>query len=312
MKHHQYKHTLLLSCLIYLFNLSHAWAADHLALQKVTNNTYAIVGELGNRTPDNLGNNATFGFVVTDDGVVLIDSGGTYGGAESIDTVIKSVTDKTVVKVVNTGGQDHRWLGNEYFSERGAEIIASTSAVADQKSRLKDEIFMLGNLIGEAAVKATNPVYASTTFDSSYRFSLGGVEFELHHEGTAHTPGDSFVWLPQKGVMFTGDIVFTERLLGVLEHSNSKSWIEAYQSMASFKPKFVVPGHGHVTNLTHAKSDTYDYLIDLRQAVSDFMQDDGDISEIGNIDQSKYRHLLNFETLSGRNAQQVFSELEWE
>ena len=96
-----------------------AWANNNqLELQKVTQNVYAIVGELGNRSPENLGNNATFGFVVTSAGVVLIDSGGTDDGAKAIDEIVKTVTNKPVVLVINTGGQDHRWLGNEHFKKQ--------------------------------------------------------------------------------------------------------------------------------------------------------------------------------------------------
>lgn len=113
-----------------------SWAEETLKLQKITKDVYAIVGELGNRTKENLGNNATFGFVLTSEGVVLIDSGGTYQGAEKIAAQIKKVTDKPVVMLINTGGQDHRWLGNGYFKERGAKIIASKAAVNDQKSRV--------------------------------------------------------------------------------------------------------------------------------------------------------------------------------
>jgi glyoxylase-like metal-dependent hydrolase (beta-lactamase superfamily II) len=108
-----------------------------LRLQKVTDNIYAIVGPYGNRTPENLGNNATFGLVVTDEGVVLIDSGGSYLGAAEIDKAIKQVTEKPVKIVINSGGQDHRWLGNGYFKKQGAKIIASKAAVEDQRARLQ-------------------------------------------------------------------------------------------------------------------------------------------------------------------------------
>ena len=171
---------------------------------------------------------------------------------------------------------------------------------------------MLGNLIGAEAVKSTVPVNADTTFDNEYRFSLGGIKFEIYHEGQAHTPGDSFIWLPQKSVMFTGDIVYGDRLLGVLDHSNSKSWITVFQAMASYEPKYIVPGHGPATDLSHGRRDTYDYLVDLRRAVSEFMDGGGDIADISDVDQSKYEYLLNYEVLSGRNAQQVYTELEWE
>ena len=107
---------------ILLFSSLSVSSAEELELEEVANNVYAIIGSMDNRTPYNLGNNATFGFVVTTEGVVLIDSGGTYKGAKKIHEVIKRITDKPVVKVINTGGQDHRWLGNGYFKGLGAEI----------------------------------------------------------------------------------------------------------------------------------------------------------------------------------------------
>lgn len=298
--------------LITLLLAGQSAANDTLKVQEVTENVYAIVGELTNRTPDNLGNNATFGVVVTEAGVVLIDSGGTQGGGEAIAGMIKTITEQPVVKVINSGGQDHRWLGNAYFKAQGAEIIASEAAVKDQKARTQDQLFILGNLVGEAAVKATRPVYAETTFASELDFELGGVSFEIRHAGQAHTPGDSFVWLPQQKVMFSGDIVYVERMLGVREHSHSQSWIEVYEAMAAYKPEHLVPGHGPATDMQQADKDTYGYLVFLREAVTEFMDGGGEIADIGQVDQSEYEYLSNFETLAGSNAQQVFTELEWE
>ncbi len=76
-------------------------AKETLHLQKINDHIYAIVGPLGMRTPGNLGNNATFGFVVTDEGVVLIDAGGTYQGAAAIDALIGRVTSKPVKLVIS-------------------------------------------------------------------------------------------------------------------------------------------------------------------------------------------------------------------
>ncbi|MEA1889142.1 MAG: MBL fold metallo-hydrolase [Pseudomonadota bacterium] len=302
----------LLVLLVFLLPFSQSWADGKLKLQKVTEDVYAIVGELGNRTAENLGNNATFGFVVTTEGVVLIDSGATYKGAQKIDLLIKKVTDKPVVTVINTGGQDHRWLGNGYFKKQGAQIIASEAAVSDQKVRTQDQFISLGNLVGDEVIIGTDAVYAEKTFKEQFEFKLGDTLFKVRHSGQAHTPGDSFIWLPQKNVMFTGDIVYTQRMPGVGSQSNSKSWIDVYQSMAAYKPKHVVPGHGQATDLSSADADTYDYLVFLRESVSAFIESGGDITDIGSIDQSKFSHLLNYKTLAGRNAQQVYTELEWE
>ena len=292
--------------------ISSANATETLQLKQIENDVYAIIGPLGNRSPENYGNNATFGFVITSDGVVIIDSGGTYKGAAEIHALIKSVTHQPVKIVINTGGQDHRWLGNGYFKDQGARIIASTKAVEDQKARTQDQFILLGNLVGDAGLANTEAVYADETFDNTLNFTLGKTKFEVHHAGQAHTPGDSFVWLPQQRIVFSGDIVYVQRMLSISPVSNSKSWVTAFNAMAKLKPRVVVPGHGHVTDLQEAKAHTHDYLVYLRQAVADFMEAGRGIEDIGKLDQSSYSFLLNYETLKGRNAQRVYEELEWE
>lgn len=286
--------------------------ASVLKLEKINDSVYAVVGPFGNRSSENLANNSSSGFVVTDEGVVLVDPGGSYKGAAAIASVIASVTDKPVKVVINSGGQDHRWLGNGYFKERGATIIASEAAVTDQKARTDEQFFVLSNLVGDAGMEGTEAVYAEVQFAEQHELSLGGVEFNLYHKGQAHTPGDSFIHLPDMGIVFSGDIVYVGRMLGVMAHSASKSWIDVYEQMAALKPTHIVPGHGSVTNLEEAGKDTYQYLLQLRQKVGAFIDEGGQIEDISEIDHSEYSYLVSFESLKGRNAQQVFQEMEWE
>ena len=286
--------------------------AEALRLHPVNDHVYAVVGPLGNRAPENLGNNATFGFVVTEAGVVLIDSGGTHEGAAALHETIRRVTDKPVEVVINTGGQDHRWLGNGYFKERGARIIAGAEAVEDQRTRVQDQFFRLGSLLGEEALEGTDPVYADETFQETLRFELGGIAFELRQVGPAHTPGDSIVWLPAERIVFAGDVVFVERMLRVAPHSNSRGWIAAFEAVAALEPETVVPGHGPPSDLSRARKDTLDYLVFLRESVGRFMDGGGGISGVGGLDQSRFDYLVNADSLAGRNAQQVFQEMEWE
>jgi len=292
-------------------------ADQALHLKKVNDHVYAVVGPFGNRTPENLGNNSTSGFIVTDEGVVLVDPGGTYRGAAAIDKLVKQVTDKPVKVVINSGGQDHRWLGNGYFKERGARIIASEAAVEDQRSRTQDQLFMLGNLVGVEGLEGTEPIYADEVFEISKDFTLGGVTFELHRVGPAHTPGDTLVWLRSSGspgerIVFAGDVVFVGRMLGVLPHSSSRGWIEAFDAMAAVEPAVIIPGHGPPTDLAEARRDTRDYLTFLRDSLAAFMESGGDIADINTLDQSRFSYLVDYETLKGRNAQQVYQEMEWE
>ncbi|MDH5325153.1 MAG: MBL fold metallo-hydrolase [Gammaproteobacteria bacterium] len=274
-------------------------------------NVYAIIGPLENRTPQNLGNNATFGFIVGKTDVLLIDPGGTYQGAKAVHDAIKKITGNPISIVINTGTQDHRWLGNSYFKKLGAKIIASAAAVADQKHRARDQFILLGNLVGDKGLAGTDASYADQTFESQLRLQYNGLEVEIH-AAPAHSPGDSFVWIPSKKLVFSGDIIYVDRLLSLMSFSNLKNWILAFQAIEKFKPNIIIPGHGKVTDLTTARQQTQDYLMFLRDTVSTFMESGGQIEDVGKLDQSRFRHLSNFDDLKGRNIQKVYEELEFE
>ncbi len=285
--------------------------ADVLEVQPVTDDVWAIVGPLEQRSPENLANNATFGLVVTPEGAVLIDPGGSWQGAEMLHDTIRTVTDQPVVYVIDTGGQDHRWLGNGYWQAQGATVIASDAAVEDHHARAQDQMIALAQFLGDG-LDGTEPAYADVTFATDYTLDLGGFSFEIMHRGGAHTPGDSFVWLDERDVMFTGDIVYVDRLLGNGPARDTDSWISVFEAMAAFGPAHIVPGHGRATDLATARRDTYDYLVNLRTQIGALIDEGGDIMDAPQIDQSAWAYLEQFDALAGRNAQATYEEMEWE
>lgn len=286
--------------------------ASSLQVQQVTPGVWAIIGELAQRSPDNLANNATFGVVDTADGMVLVDPGGSYKGAAQIEQAIRSFSEKPVVLVINTGGQDHRWLGNGYWKARGARILASNAAVADQKARQQDQFFALYNLVGEDGMAGTEAAYADETFETDRILTIGGVTLELHHYGAAHTPGDSVVWLPAQQVLFSGDMVYLERMLGVGGQSDIKGWLAGYGRLRQLPAKHLVPGHGHAGDLADADRDTGRYLQALYDRVGAFIEAGGTLADISQVDQSDFMYLQVADQLAGRNAHQVFQQLEFD
>jgi glyoxylase-like metal-dependent hydrolase (beta-lactamase superfamily II) len=227
-------------------------SADVLTVHSVAAGVWAIEGPAAQRDPENLGNNATFGLVETDAGAILIDPGGTWNGAATLDTVVRGLTDQPVTHVINTGGQDHRWLGNSYWQAIGATVIASDAAVEDQRTRGSLQMTMLSQLVGDG-FSGTEPAYADVTFSEAYQLDLGSRHIEIHHPAPAHTPGDSFVWLPEDRIVFTGDIVYVGRILGVMEFSDSASWLEAFAAIEALDPVYLIPGHGPPTTLQKRK-----------------------------------------------------------
>ncbi len=103
--------------------------AQTVRFERVAEGVYAHIGDLGGRTVANQGLNANIGLVLTPGGAVLIDSGATARSAQRIHEAVRQVTALPVEWVINTGGQDHRWLGNGYFKAQGAQLIAHAHGV---------------------------------------------------------------------------------------------------------------------------------------------------------------------------------------
>jgi glyoxylase-like metal-dependent hydrolase (beta-lactamase superfamily II) len=286
--------------------------AQALETVKVADDVYALVGDLGQRSPENLGHNMTSGFVVTAQGVVVIDTGASKFGAQAIHAAIRKVTDKPLLYAINTGGQDHRWLGNDYFRRQGAKLVASAAGLDDMRKRGAEQMAQAERFLKDKYA-GTVPAYPDITFKDRYTLPVKGERIELIFTGGAHTPGDILVWLPQRRIVFAGDAVFVQRLLGVIPGSALR-WIRSLEYLRDeIKPKIIVPGHGHVTDLGESLRDSYDYLVFLRDAVrkrfSDGAFDPVEASQ--GLDQSRFKHLVNYDDLGfrSRNALAVAEEI---
>ncbi|MES9960276.1 MAG: MBL fold metallo-hydrolase [Sedimenticola sp.] len=301
------KRLLLLLALLALTSPIHAFERV-----QVGDNIYALVGELTQRSAQNLGNNMTVGFIVTGEGVVVIDSGGSRLGAEAIHAAIREVTDKPVTWVINSGGQDHKWFGNEYFIEQGARTIASEKARQDMQNRMDEQISRSKKYL-EGKFAGTNPTLPQVTFAERQRLPVEGIRIELIFAGGGHTPGDILVWLPDQSILFSGDTVYVQRLLGV-RPGTGLQWIRSLEYIRdNLKPRVVVPGHGHVTDLDEALRDTYDYLVMLRDhATRQFNEGAFDpVEATEGLDQSRFSYLQNYSDLPfrSRNALNMATEV---
>jgi glyoxylase-like metal-dependent hydrolase (beta-lactamase superfamily II) len=279
----------------------------------VSQGVYAFIGDTGARTADNEGLNANIGLVVTSAGAVLIDSGATFQSARQIADAARKVTPQPIRWVINTGGQDHRWLGNGYFQAQGAEVIGHAGGEADMKNRGNDHLQALEAVLG-AKVDGTVPTLPTRWLKApDERLELGGVIFDFKHRGGAHTPGDMLVWLPQKNVLFTGDVVYVDRMLGVIPVSKTKPWLATFAVVEALSPVVLVPGHGRVTNLANAKADTQAYLLALRAHMKGAVDDGTDISAaVKSFDAAPFMRLLNAAELMPGNASRTYLELERE
>ena len=296
-----------------LLTLSSFVHAIEVRFEAVAPGLYAFIGEKSGRTYENEGLNANIGLVVTADGALLIDSGASFQGARKIHEAVRQVTRQPVKWVINTGGQDHRWLGNAYFIGQGAEVIAHANAKADLQKRGGDHIAALKPELKEKLDGTVPTLPTRWLSGNDETLSLGGTTVQVIHRGGAHTPGDVMVWLPQQRVVFSGDVVYVDRMLGVIPVSHTGRWLESFAALEALQPARIVPGHGQVCDLPLAQAQTRDYLKTLRAHMKQAVDAGQDISAaIKAFDAKPWMGLLNAAELHPGNASRTYLELERE
>jgi len=293
-------------------NLSHASEPVFVPkAQWVVDKVYAIVGPLGQRSVANAGLNANYGFVVTEQGVILIDSGASAHSAALLEKAIAQVTPQPVRWVLNTGSQDHRWLGNDYFARKGAQVHALAATVQTQKAVAEQQIAGMVRFVGDQ-MKSTAPRQADVVHSGTeLSLQLGGVQIQWI-DTSAHYPGDTMIHLPMSAVTFTGDLVYVDRLLGVLPQSNVRKANQAFARLLALSPKHVVSGHGQITNIAQAQKESGDYYQFLIANIGAAARNLEPMLET--LDKyaspAQFKHLQNFEELHRANMNRVFVDFE--
>ena len=273
---------------------------------------YSAIGATAPPTYENAGHNNNLSFIVTNEGVVVINSGASYRLAAALHDEIKAVTDQPVVLVINENGQGHAMLGNGYWAEQGVDILAHQDAIAET---MENGDFILQGMqrYNRDKAEGTDVVHANLSFEDRYDVSLGGVDIQVLHLGPAHDPGDAQVWIPQWNIMITGDIAFHERMLPIFAHTCTSCWIETWETaLEPHPPTYVIPGHGHPTNFDQVRRYTLDYLVDLRAKIGAYIDDGGDLAGAYDVDLSSWAGLVTVEELAPKIAGRVFEEMEWE
>lgn len=296
-----------------LFLPAMAAHAFELTPQRVTEHVYAIIGPTGPRTHENFGLNDNLGFIVTPDGVVVIDSGPAAQAGPIIERAVRQVTDRPVRWVINTGSQDHRWLGNGHFAAHGAEIIALARTARTQREYADQELNALKPVLKER-LDGTHPEFTGRSLPgNAATLNLGGKVLELHWFGDAHFPGDAVVWLPDEKVLFSGDLIYVDRILGVMPSSRAVSWRKAFHAaMDTLRPKIIVPGHGSVCDAAQAERDTGDYLdwlvTNVQAAVERWDGLEATVERLGG--DRRWAYLQHFDPLHRANVNRTYVQIE--
>jgi len=260
----------------------------------------------------NAGHNNNLSFIVTGDGVIVINGGACALLAEALHDEIKKVTDEPVRMVINENGQGHAMLGNTYWAKQGIPILAHTDAAAEFKAHGYDILSRM-KVYNEELAEGTEVTPPTETFDDKYVINMGRFHIEVLHLGPAHSSGDISVWLPEQSLVIAGDMAFHERMLPIFPDTETGAWIETWENeFEKLNATYVIPGHGHPTNMDQVRRYTHDYLVYLRGKIREHLDNGGSLDDAYYVDQSPYKHLDTFEELATKNAGYVYVEMEFE
>jgi len=251
------------------------WDANKvtLELQKISNDIYTIIPSTA-KTETALGTPqaTTGGFIIGEKGVLLIEVMLTKRLYDQEIKLIRSVTDKPILFAVNTSDHGDHCFGN-YLLPASTLIIQNEFAKENLEKNYDGIKQFMVTLFGSGrGIENTvfRPADLVIPKNSNLKVDLGGGKIvEMLNVGTAQSPADLFVWMPNQKVFWAGNPFIAE--------SPAIPWLfdgfflepaANLKKMYDFLPDdaIVIPGHGRITNKAGIKY-TIDYVQELKKQV---------------------------------------------
>jgi quinoprotein relay system zinc metallohydrolase 2 len=281
-----------------------------LSLDQVGSGIYVHVGEIALMSAANEGAIANVGFVIGDEGVAVIDTGGSVREARRLLGAIRQLTNKPVLYVINTHAHPDHVFGNAAFP-RSAVFVGSHNLPRHMIERgpyyLNSFRSAMGSLLDDVKIVPPN-----VTVDDELQLNLGDRLLTLRAWRASHSGSDLTVFDEGSGVLFAGDLVFL-RHIPVLDGS-IRGWLQTIDELAKLPAKSVVPGHGPASAPWPAALDPErNYLERLQSDCRDLIKRGVPIAAASALAAaSEKSHWQLFGDYNARNVTAAFSELEWE
>jgi glyoxylase-like metal-dependent hydrolase (beta-lactamase superfamily II) len=260
--------------------------------------------------------NSNAAVILTDDGVIVVDSHSKPSAAHALYKQIQAITRRPIRKIINTHFHWDHWQGNQVYAEAfpDLEIIASErtrenltspdagaggiayiekqlASVPKEIEQLKQDILRAASAQQKARLEANlrqaqayleelkqmKPALPTRTVSTSVTLNEGGREIQLLQLGRGHTDGDVFIYLPKEKVVATGDALID--WMPFINDGYPEDWVQTLNALEKYDFTRVIPGHGEVAPKEHLAF-FRGYLIDLIAAVKQAAADGGGLEEM--------------------------------
>lgn len=272
---------------------------------------YAVLGDTGQGSEGR----SNSGFVVTHAGVIVIDALASPAQAKALRRTIRTVTPLPIRWLILTHHHPDHTFGAIVFKRLGAKVIAHpdrrTLASEDGDDAMVSAwtgVIGLREMQGFAFADTPNvPITRDTTL------VLSGRRLDMEVPGTAHTPGDLVVWLPDARVLYAGDLLIEDGVAMVVDGS-SGGLLAALDRIEALKPSRAMPGHGRIPEdplaLIHQ---TRCETLALRARMRDDVQQGVSMSRaLASLPPADRDRPVSRNSRVRRNAVRIYAEMEQE
>ncbi|MDX1347296.1 MAG: MBL fold metallo-hydrolase [Thiomicrorhabdus chilensis] len=211
---------------------------------KVNSRCYYIPAMGPHPTPDNFGMFSNPGFIVTSEGVVVVDTGSSVQIGEMVLRQIKKVTDKPVIKVINTHYHGDHWLGNHAFVAANPNVEIYSHPTMQTVLKNGQDKFWFDFMQANTNNKITGTVITppNKSLNGGEEIKVGDTTFKIHHFGKVHTESDLAVEVVEEKTMYMGDMVM--RRIANMEDGSFVGSIKALDTISKMPLDVFIPMHG--------------------------------------------------------------------